>query len=97
MIRQTTEGRFGVPHTIADRDKRYGDFAETASISQLLQHAMHDTKGWSDLDPVKKEALTMIQVKVARILNGDPDYPDNWHDIQGYAKLAEDSCVELVR
>ena len=25
-----------------------------------------------------------------KILNGDPNYVDNWHDIIGYAKLIED-------
>jgi hypothetical protein len=27
--------------------------------------------------------------KVARILNGDPDYADSWRDIIGYARLVE--------
>ena len=25
-----------------------------------------------------------------RILNGDPDYHDSWHDIVGYAQLVAD-------
>jgi hypothetical protein len=29
----------------------------------------------------------MICVKLARIVNGDPDYPDNWADIIGYCTL----------
>lgn len=47
-------------------------------------------KPWEYLDPVKRQALTVIADKIARILSGDPNYDDNWHDIQGYAKLAED-------
>jgi len=31
----------------------------------------------------------MIFCKIARILNGDPNLIDNWHDIAGYAKLVE--------
>ena len=31
----------------------------------------------------------MIASKIARIVNGDPDYADNWHDIAGYARLVE--------
>lgn len=27
--------------------------------------------------------------KQARILNGDPNYADSWHDIAGYATLVE--------
>jgi hypothetical protein len=32
----------------------------------------------------------MIMHKVARILNGDPNYADNWIDIAGYATLVAD-------
>lgn len=46
--------------------------------------------GWDRLSAVQKQALTVIADKIARILSGDPNYGDNWHDIQGYAKLAED-------
>jgi hypothetical protein len=31
----------------------------------------------------------MIFCKITRILTGDPNYTDNWHDIAGYAKLVE--------
>jgi len=31
----------------------------------------------------------MIAHKIGRILNGDPDYQDSWHDIIGYARLVE--------
>lgn len=45
---------------------------------------------WTHLSPVQRQALTVIADKIARILSGDPNYNDNWHDIQGYAKLVED-------
>ena len=32
----------------------------------------------------------MIQHKIARILNGDPNWKDTWDDIAGYAKLIGD-------
>lgn len=50
---------------------------------------MRGQPGWERLDPVKRQALTVIADKVARILSGDPEYADNWHDIAGYARLAE--------
>jgi hypothetical protein len=81
-----------VKDTLAERGKRYGDFTDHAAISQMLQAVMSATPGWQRCDPVKREALTIIVHKIARILNGDPEYTDNWHDIQGYAKLAEDRC-----
>ena len=39
------------------------------------------------------EALDMIFSKIARIINGDPNYADSWHDIAGYAKLIDDRLV----
>lgn len=93
-----------VEDTLAERGARYGDFTDHALIAQELQTVMYTamTKdgsgapmpGWVRLSAVQKQALTVIADKIARILSGDPDYKDNWHDIQGYAKLAEDRCVE---
>ena len=51
---------------------------------------MGETPGWQRLSPDKKEALEMIRHKIVRILNGDPEFHDSWHDIVGYAKLAAD-------
>lgn len=81
-----------VEATLVERGLRYGDFADHAVISQSLQDAMRETSGWAALSADKKQALTTIADKIARILNGDPEYRDNWHDIGGYAKLVEDRC-----
>ena len=35
---------------------------------------MGETLGWQRLLPDKKEALEMIQHKIVRILNGDPEF-----------------------
>lgn len=91
-----------VETTLAQRGSRYGDFTDHARLAQILQDALreHEILGedgelvrpWDNLTYVMKQALTVICDKQARILNGDPNYKDNWHDIQGYAKLAEDRC-----
>jgi hypothetical protein len=81
-----------VSATLAERGARYGDFTHHADIAQDLQDAMRGCSGWGRLTPDKRQALTVIADKIARILNGDPEYKDNWHDICGYAKLAEDRC-----
>jgi len=78
--------------TLAERGSRYGDFSDHARIAQSLQDNMRK-EGWEKLSAVQKQALTVIADKIARILSGDPNYKDNWHDIQGYAKLAEDRCA----
>lgn len=89
-----------VETTLAERGARYGDFSDHARIAQQLQDVMRQSgangdtmavgRGWYALSDVQKQALTVIADKIARILSGDPDYGDNWHDIQGYAKLVED-------
>lgn len=72
---------------IAERGNRYGEFKDGAAIMQQLKQVMHNTPKWESLKPSQKEALDMIQHKIGRILNGDPDYDDNWKDIAGYATL----------
>jgi hypothetical protein len=89
-----------IEHTLIERGKRYGDFTDHAVICQGIKAAMRATgngtcpTNWADLTDVQKQALEVIADKIARILSGDPEYKDNWHDIQGYAKLAEDRCKE---
>ena len=36
----------------------------------------------------------MIAVKIARILNGDPNHFDSWIDIAGYATLAAELILK---
>jgi len=79
-----------IEQTLAERGNRYGDFTDHARICQNLKRAMCAEAGWERLNDVQKQSLEVIADKVGRILSGDPNYADNWHDIQGYAKLAED-------
>ena len=72
---------------LAGRESRYGSFQGHAKIAQDLKAVMHDRLGWDSLAPDQKEALEMVQHKIARILNGDPNYIDNWVDIAGYSQL----------
>lgn len=75
--------------TLNQRGTRYGEFKDQAVIAEGLNVAMTSAPGWQRLAPDQKEALRIIQNKVARILNGDPDYSDSWHDIAGYATLVD--------
>jgi hypothetical protein len=76
-----------VDNLLDEREKRYGQFKAHTEISQGIKLAMHQTPQWNALKPHQKESLDMIAHKIARILNGDPDYPDNWRDISGYSEL----------
>lgn len=86
-----------IEQTLAERGSRYGDFSDHAKIAQAIQDDMRIGAGWKRLDGVKRQALTVIADKIARILSGDPSYADNWHDIQGYAKLVEDRLPAVVK
>lgn len=92
-----------IENTLAERGNRYGDFTDHARLCQDLKDVMttfavvQNTPNsvavhfpWSELPATHKQALEVIADKIARILSGDPNYADNWHDIQGYAKLVED-------
>lgn len=79
-----------VEKTLSERGARYGDFTDHAAICQSIKRVMMKTPGWDRLNDVQRQALDVIADKQARILSGDPNYADNWHDIQGYAKLVED-------
>lgn len=81
-----------VQQTLDERGTRYGDFTDHAAIAQSLQDSMRLTRpdGWGKLNDVQRQALTVIADKIARVLSGDPNYADSWHDIQGYARLVEE-------
>ena len=75
--------------TLEERGRRYGEFKGHARITQELKRLI---AGWTpgQLADDQQEALDMICHKIGRILNGDPDYADSWHDIAGYAQLVAD-------
>lgn len=78
-----------VDATLNERGQRYGEFAGHAGVTQTLKRAMGQHPGWRKLADDQKEALEMAAHKIGRILNGDPNYIDSWHDIGGYARLVE--------
>jgi hypothetical protein len=76
--------------TLAQRGSRYGSFAEQARIEQNIKRAFADTPNWAELPDDCKSCLEMLATKISRILKGDAQYHDSWHDIVGYAKLVAD-------
>lgn len=72
---------------IEERTAQYGCFSGQAELSQSLKQAMSKGRNWGSLSAMQREALEMIAHKIARILNGDPNYDDSWLDIGGYANL----------
>jgi hypothetical protein len=76
--------------TIALRAPVYGDFTSNAEIAQELKNTVRAYDG--QLNHVQRESLDLIFTKIGRILSGDPNHADSWHDIAGYAMLAEERC-----
>lgn len=83
-----------IDETLEERGNRYGDFEGHAHITQNIKSAMANSPNWQGLQDDQKETLEMIAHKVGRILNGDPDYHDSWHDIVGYTKLVADRLLQ---
>lgn len=81
-----------VDAVLEERGKRYGTFTGHSRVSQRLKEVVREELILRDktLDDDQAESLSMICHKIARIINGDPDYADNWVDIAGYAKLVAD-------
>lgn len=81
-----------VKQTLAARGKHYegpGGYADTAATSQNIKWIFRESPNWKRLSDAQKESLEMIAGKLSRILNGNPDHADSWHDLAGYAGLAE--------
>jgi hypothetical protein len=89
-----------ITEILDERGKRYGKFKDHAAIAQELKQALYrhmETVSKVDPDADQLEALEMICHKLARIVNGDPDYADSWVDIAGYAQLVADRLQGVER
>lgn len=76
--------------TLAERQAQYGSFVGVANTTGALMAVIKNSKNGSTLPYAHEEALHMICSKIARIMNGDYNHKDSWHDIGGYSKLIED-------
>jgi hypothetical protein len=85
--------------TLEERGKRYGSFVGHADITQTLKKSIGSALALRGkfLADDQKESLDMICHKIGRIINGDPDHADSWHDIAGYAQLVADRLNGVVR
>lgn len=72
------------------REARHGSFETHAELAQWLKHVVREAGRNKHLEATHAEALDMILHKIARIMNGDPNYRDHWLDIAGYATLVAD-------
>lgn len=77
-----------IKETLNQRQEQYGSFEDVAMITEQMVDVMR--KGYyENLAYNQKMALYMICSKMARIVNGNPNHKDSWHDIAGYATLID--------
>lgn len=88
-----------VKKILEERGNRYGAFYDLSRVSQRLKHCVITELEFrkKSLNHDQMEAITMICHKMARIINGDPDYVDSWQDIAGYAQLVADRLNGIKR
>lgn len=78
---------------LAERKTQHGDFTEHARIVQNLKAMVQNEPRYGQLGAIQRESIEMILHKIGRIIAGNPDFPDHWLDISGYAKLVHDRVV----
>ena len=76
-----------IEEVLEQRQATYGSFTKNAEVSQMLKYFMTQGTNYKQMPVAHREALEMIVHKIARIVNGDPNYIDNWVDIIGYSQL----------
>ena len=85
-----------IQQTLDARGRQYGEFSEHAAVTQSLKACLysHAESVGVKLSATHREAIDMICHKLGRIVNGNPDLADSWHDIAGYATLVEQRVGE---
>ena len=88
-----------IDEVLSERGARYGTFKGHAEISQHLKMTVkrYLEKREQHLADDQMEALEMICHKLARIINGDPNYHDSWTDVAGYSQLVADRLQGVAR
>lgn len=72
---------------LEERGRTHGDVEEQADIYDRMIRIMEPYFIAKAINPVQKQSLRVIALKMSRIIAGNPNEPDHWKDIEGYAKL----------
>lgn len=78
-----------IQDTLNEREKTHGDYMEQSRLTQTLFNELMASRNGPTLPAFQREALHMICAKISRLMTGDNMEPEHWHDIAGYALLAE--------
>lgn len=75
--------------TLQKRGDRYGDVDVQAGLyDELLEVIGKHVQEWRSMTPRQRQSIRMICLKISRLVCGNHDDADSWHDIEGYARLA---------
>lgn len=81
-----------VKTTLTDRERTYGKFGIGIRVEADIMQSLTDSYSAHhkhDMPLLYQMMLSKIVMKLTR-LAVTPQHTDSWHDIGGYAKLAED-------
>ena len=78
-----------IEETLASREKTHGKYSNHARVTQRIKRILFEeiSNCSAFLTDSQWETLDMIAHKIGRIIAGNPNEPDHWHDIAGYAEL----------
>lgn len=82
-----------VSDTLKNRQGTHGDYHEQAELFAALWRTAQTGPKFRALTDQQMGGLLMVLHKSSRILCGNPNEPDHWHDIAGYATLVERDIV----
>ena len=77
----------GPNEMINKRQSSHGEFNNNSRCTWVMLEIAQKERNWDKLTYGQKHGLYMILHKVARILEGDPNFADHWDDIAGYAAV----------
>ena len=70
------------------REATRGDYGVNAGVSQSIKSVFQGSPEYlTKLSSEQKESAELIATKFGRIIAGDPNNPEHWEDIAGYASL----------
>lgn len=72
---------------LRDKIQTNGNFNDVSELAQGFKFALRRGKNWERLTPAAKEALELIQSRIAMILTGDAISADHWNKLAMYARL----------
>lgn len=80
-----------IKQTLEQRNGQHGEFKNNSRVTEEILTSLKTGVSYELLTPEQKTSLFFISHKAARIVCGDPNHKDHWHDIAGYATLIDNS------